>query len=160
MSHNGNKKIPILDLEKFQFSPPGPMGWNYSKYDPAMKSETENLESSVTSSLPEEKSQEDIQLVELPLEMLSYPSTMTETVIEVTDHVEEEKEEINQQEELGEQVEQEDHDHSGETPIEEDFQLEQVLLLEEIEEEIPKTKVTYIKLNLLQHLLGFLPIKR
>jgi hypothetical protein len=28
-----NSKIPVVNLDTFQFSPPGPMGWSYEDYD-------------------------------------------------------------------------------------------------------------------------------
>lgn len=33
MAKENKSKIPKLEIEKFTFSPPGPMGWSFSEYD-------------------------------------------------------------------------------------------------------------------------------
>ncbi|KZD27504.1 hypothetical protein BW897_06560 [Bacillus cereus] len=58
--------IPILDLEKFMFSPPGPMGWEMSEYEQTLEKQKEIVldESSILENLAIIK---DIGLVELPI---------------------------------------------------------------------------------------------
>ncbi|WP_417897282.1 hypothetical protein ABN702_13075 [Bacillus haimaensis] len=59
-------KIPKLELEKFTFSPPGPMGWNMAEYEQLLENPDQLVlnESTVNSQLDSLKG---IQLVELSL---------------------------------------------------------------------------------------------
>ncbi|QKH05136.1 hypothetical protein FOC93_02900 (plasmid) [Bacillus cereus] len=82
--------IPILDLEKFVFSPPGPMGWELSEYE-----QQKNIvlnESSVLENLAIIK---EIELEELPkiglLDLEEQSSQKTTIVDEVKDEVKDEE---------------------------------------------------------------------
>ncbi|WP_088363081.1 hypothetical protein [Bacillus cereus] len=86
--------IPILDLEKFVFSPPGPMGWELSEYE-----QQKNIvlnESSVLENLAIIK---EIELEELPkiglLDLEEESSQKTTIIDEVKD---EEKDEVKDEE--------------------------------------------------------------
>ncbi|WP_089608088.1 hypothetical protein [Bacillus cereus] len=82
--------IPILDLEKFVFSPPGPMGWELSEYE-----QQKNIvlnESSVLENLAIIK---EIELEELPkiglLDLEEQSSQKTTIIDEVKDEVKDEE---------------------------------------------------------------------
>ncbi|WJX08389.1 hypothetical protein [Bacillus cereus] len=84
--------IPILDLEKFVFSPPGPMGWELSEYE-----QQKNIvlnESSVLENLAIIK---EIELEELPkiglLDLEEEFSQKTTIIDEVKDEVKDEEKE-------------------------------------------------------------------
>ncbi|MGA5663482.1 hypothetical protein ACPCZR_29070 [Bacillus bombysepticus] len=81
--------IPILDLEKFVFSPPGPMGWELSEYE-QQKNIVQN-ESSVLENLAIIK---EIELEELPkiglLDLEEQSSQKTTIIDEVKNEVKDE----------------------------------------------------------------------
>ncbi|VXC78790.1 conserved hypothetical protein [Bacillus mycoides] len=82
--------IPILDLEKFMFSPPGPMGWEMSEYEQTLEKQKEIVldESSILENLAIIK---DIGLVELPtmglLELETISSKTTTIDKDVNDEI-------------------------------------------------------------------------
>ncbi|NUC18012.1 hypothetical protein EXW28_14305 [Bacillus mycoides] len=82
--------IPILDLEKFMFSPPGPMGWEMSEYEQTLEKQKEIVldESSILENLAIIK---DIELVELPtmglLELETISSKTTTIDKDVNDEI-------------------------------------------------------------------------
>ncbi|MGE7881920.1 hypothetical protein [Bacillus sp. NPDC094077] len=81
--------IPILDLEKFMFSPPGPMGWEMSEYEQTLEKQKDIVldESSILENLAIIK---DIELVELPIVgLLELETISSKTNTIVKDIVEE-----------------------------------------------------------------------
>ncbi|MEB9909333.1 hypothetical protein [Bacillus anthracis] len=82
--------IPILDLEKFVFSPPGPMGWELSEYE-----QQKNIvlnESSVLENLAIIKEMELEELPKIGLLDLEEQSSQKTTIIdEVKDEVKDEE---------------------------------------------------------------------
>jgi S-adenosylmethionine:tRNA-ribosyltransferase-isomerase (queuine synthetase) len=99
-------KIPKLELEKFTFSPPGPMGWNMAEYEQLLENPDQLVlnESTVNSQLDSLKG---IQLVELSLsgELRAKHTTKT---LPATDDVEEVPEIIIEEPELEEKVPEEE----------------------------------------------------
>ncbi|WP_242143261.1 MULTISPECIES: hypothetical protein [unclassified Bacillus cereus group] len=57
--------IPILNLDKFAFSPPGPMGWALSEYEKALE-EQDNIVLDEASVIENIMSIKEIELVEFP----------------------------------------------------------------------------------------------
>ncbi|WP_078381398.1 hypothetical protein [Sutcliffiella halmapala] len=116
-------KIPKLELGKFTFSPPGPMGWNMAEYEQLLENPDQLVlnESTVNSQL---QSLRGIQLVELSLsgelkakhlenkeeaqlaevdleetlEVISVEPELAESVVEVEEFIEEEMEEVLEEE--------------------------------------------------------------
>ncbi|WP_259415684.1 hypothetical protein [Bacillus toyonensis] len=79
--------IPILDLEKFMFSPPGPMGWEMSEYEQTLEEQKDIVldESSILENLA---IIQNIELVELPtvgLLELETISSKTDTLVKDMD---------------------------------------------------------------------------
>ncbi|MDZ5609047.1 hypothetical protein U2I54_18750 [Bacillus pseudomycoides] len=100
--------IPILDLDKFIFSPPGPMGWALSEYEQTLGTPQDIVlnELSVVENLAAVKEEE---LVELPtiglLDLKEVDNnqeiaTSEELVEEVTDEVTDEIIELEEKEDL------------------------------------------------------------
>ncbi|MED1269062.1 hypothetical protein P4U03_21260 [Bacillus mycoides] len=82
--------IPILDLEKFVFSPPGPMGWELSEYE-----QQKNIVLNESSVLENLEIIKEIELEELPkngLLDLEEQSSQKTTIID--EEKEEEKDEV------------------------------------------------------------------
>ncbi|MED2040953.1 hypothetical protein P4V58_28175 [Bacillus wiedmannii] len=78
--------IPILDLEKFVFSPPGPMGWELSEYE-----QQKNIVLNESSVLENLEIIKEIELEELPkiglLDLEEQSSQKTTIIDEVKDEV-------------------------------------------------------------------------
>ncbi|MED3219059.1 hypothetical protein P4380_22200 [Bacillus thuringiensis] len=76
--------IPILDLEKFVFSPPGPMGWELSEYE-----QQKNIVLNESSVLENLEIIKEIELEELPkiglLDLEEQSSQKTTIIDEVKD---------------------------------------------------------------------------
>ncbi|MES5893758.1 MULTISPECIES: hypothetical protein [Bacillus cereus group] len=85
--------IPILDLEKFMFSPPGPMGWEMSEYEQTLEKQKDIVldESSILENLAIIN---DIELVELPtvglLELETISSKTNTIVKDIVDEINDE----------------------------------------------------------------------
>ncbi|OJD58290.1 hypothetical protein [Bacillus sp. NH11B] len=85
--------IPILNLEKFMFSPPGPMGWEMSEYEQTLEKQKDIVldESSILENLAIIK---DIELVELPtvglLELETISSKTNTIVKDIVDEINDE----------------------------------------------------------------------
>ncbi|MGQ7871663.1 hypothetical protein [Bacillus sp. 1A] len=82
--------IPILDLEKFVFSPPGPMGWELSEYE-----QQKNIVLNESSVLENLEIIKEIELEELPkiglLDLEEQSSQKTTIIDEVKDEVKDEE---------------------------------------------------------------------
>ncbi|OPD41716.1 hypothetical protein [Bacillus thuringiensis] len=82
--------IPILDLEKFVFSPPGPMGWELSEYE-----QQKNIVLNESSVLENLEIIKEIELEELPkiglLDLEEQSSQKTTIKDEVKDEVKDEE---------------------------------------------------------------------
>ncbi|HDR4909289.1 TPA: hypothetical protein QCR48_005914 [Bacillus cereus] len=82
--------IPILDLEKFVFSPPGPMGWELSEYE-----QQKNIVLNESSVLENLAIIREIELEELPkiglLDLEEQSSQITTIIDEVKDEVKDEE---------------------------------------------------------------------
>ncbi|MBG0967083.1 hypothetical protein [Bacillus sp. SRB1LM] len=79
--------IPILDLEKFVFSPPGPMGWELSEYE-----QQKNIVLNESSVLENLAIIEEVELEELPKIGLLDSEEKSPQKTTVIDEVKEEKE--------------------------------------------------------------------
>ncbi|MGD6833869.1 hypothetical protein ACQCT5_16980 [Sutcliffiella halmapala] len=151
-------KIPKLELEKFTFSPPGPMGWNMAEYEQLLENPDQLVlnESTVNSQLDSLKG---IQLVEFSLSgelkakhtAKSMPATegkleeVPEIIIEEPELEEKVPEEVAEEaaekvpEEVAEEIPEEVAEEAAEEVAEEE-------VVEEIMEvpEPPQKKVTII----------------
>ncbi|MCI0765552.1 hypothetical protein [Bacillus sp. TL12] len=132
MNHKQEKMvIPLLDLDKFIFSPPGPMGWALSEYEQTMNKPQDIVlnELSVVENLAAVKQEE---LVELP-------------TIKFLDSKEEEyNQEIATSEELIEAVNEEVNTEINEEVTDEIIELEENEELVSLEQEKPKLKIKII----------------
>ncbi|CAG9620284.1 hypothetical protein [Sutcliffiella rhizosphaerae] len=133
-----NSKIPKLELEKFVFSPPGPMGWNMAEYEKMLKNPDQLVlnETTVHSQLEALSSN---ALVELSLSgklSTNKHRSKDEEVLDDEDIIEIKVEE---------EVEEIDYEHENEENLEEDIEeeLEEEEVIEE-EIEVPKIKVTIV----------------
>ncbi|WP_410983020.1 hypothetical protein [Bacillus cereus] len=123
--------IPLLDLDKFIFSPPGPMGWALSEYEQTMNKPQDIVlnELSVVENLAAVKQEE---LVELP-------------TIRFLDSKEEEyNQEIATSKELVEAVNEEINTEINEEVTDEIIELEENEELVSLEPEKPKLKIKII----------------
>ncbi|MDT3497379.1 hypothetical protein NLU03_24145 [Bacillus toyonensis] len=81
--------IPILDLEKFVFSPPGPMGWELSEYE-----QQKNIVLNESSVLENLETIKEIELEELPkiglLDLEEQSSQKTTIIDEEKDEIKDE----------------------------------------------------------------------
>ncbi|MGE7887065.1 hypothetical protein ACQKN7_06515 [Bacillus cereus] len=78
--------IPILDLEKFMFSPPGPMGWEMSEYEQTLEKQKDIVldESSILENLA---IIQNIELVELPTVGLLELETISSKTKNIDDEI-------------------------------------------------------------------------
>ncbi|MGX5440593.1 hypothetical protein [Bacillus cereus] len=78
--------IPILDLEKFMFSPPGPMGWEMSEYEQTLEKQQDIVldESSILENLA---IIQNIELVELPTVGLLELETISSKTKNIDDEI-------------------------------------------------------------------------
>ncbi|MBC6972166.1 hypothetical protein H9I32_06965 [Bacillus sp. Xin] len=123
--------IPLLDLDKFIFSPPGPMGWALSEYEQTMNKPQDIVlnELSVVENLAAVKQEE---LVELP------------TIRFLDSKEEEHNQEIATSEELVEAVNEEVNTEINEEVTDEIIELEENEELVSLEPEKPKLKIKII----------------
>jgi S-adenosylmethionine:tRNA-ribosyltransferase-isomerase (queuine synthetase) len=100
-------KIPKLELEKFTFSPPGPMGWNMAEYEQLLENPDQLVlnESTVNSQLDSLKG---IQLVEFSLSGELKAKHMTKSLSATEGDLEEVPEIIIEETELEAEVPQEE----------------------------------------------------
>ena len=66
MSENNQQQIPILNLEQFSFSPPGPMGWSFSEYEKLLDN-PDTVVQDLSNINKQIASLEGVPLVEFPL---------------------------------------------------------------------------------------------
>ncbi|MGR5985414.1 hypothetical protein ACUC2M_13655 [Bacillus cytotoxicus] len=82
--------IPILNLDKFAFSPPGPMGWALSEYEKALE-EQDNIVLDEASVIENIMSIKEIELVEFPtvslLDLEEHNTKTTQITSEVIEEI-------------------------------------------------------------------------
>lgn len=134
-----NPKIPKLELEKFIFSPPGPMGWNMAEYEKMLQNLDQLVlnEETVTSQLETLRKHE---LVELALSGVLHAQLPITENIEINSQEEEEVEVASNVE--VENVEGMDYEEIMETEEETVETGEEIIEIEEIV--VPKKRVTII----------------
>lgn len=135
-------KIPKLELEKFTFSPPGPMGWNMAEYEQLLENPDQLVlnESTVNSQLDALKG---IQLVEFSLSGELKAKHTAKSMPDTEGKLEEVPEIIIEESDLEEKVPEEVPEEIAEEVPEEVAEEE---VAEEITEvpEPPQKKVTII----------------
>lgn len=134
-----NPKIPKLELEKFTFSPPGPMGWNMAEYEQLLENPDQLVlnESTVNSQLDSLKG---IQLVEYSLSGELKAKHMTKTQPATEKVLEEVPEIIIEVSELVEKVVEEEVAEEVVEEIEEEEVAEEIMEVPDP----PQKKVTII----------------
>jgi hypothetical protein len=102
-----HSNIPKLDIEKFTFFPPGPMGWSISEYESLLENPGQEVqnESSVNEKLV---SFEETELVALPIEGRtdSGPRNQVETQEESSKYSKQDEEQIDGRRDLEMDLEQ------------------------------------------------------
>ncbi|WP_223700659.1 hypothetical protein [Sutcliffiella deserti] len=111
-------KIPKLELEKFTFSPPGPMGWNMAEYEQLLEKSEELVlnESTINAHL---QSLQGVQLVEFSLsgELKSEQTGLNAQLpLEVEEEVEVEAEQVSEIV-MEETVAEEDQEEDTKEPV-------------------------------------------
>ncbi|MGM0836810.1 MAG: hypothetical protein ACQEV7_11690 [Bacillota bacterium] len=148
-------KIPKLELEKFTFSPPGPMGWNMAEYEQLLENPDQLVlnESTVNSQLDALKG---IQLVEFSLSGELKAKHTAKSMPDTEGKLEEVPEIIIEESELEEKVPEEiavevaEEGVAEEGPEEVAEEIPEEVAEEEVAEEIlevpepPQKKVTII----------------
>ncbi|MCA1031207.1 hypothetical protein LCL95_09245 [Bacillus timonensis] len=151
MSKEKDSKIPKLELEKFDFSPPGPMGWSFSEYEKMLEDPSHIVldESAVKDKL---KSLNAKQLVELPLDSVpdsSSEETSTYTLPPLTATAEKADDEITLTIDYDiAKMEKEKKDKKKDVkPVEEKIEeVEEVKEVEEVAVEKPEEKRKRVKI--------------
>jgi hypothetical protein len=83
----GKSPIPKLELEKFTFSPPGPMGWSLSEYEKMINEGQTEIVPSTNSSFRPEINLEGKQIVELGLDESKIGADILELKVDSDAHI-------------------------------------------------------------------------
>lgn len=140
MSEKNDKNfIPKLELEKFTFSPPGPMGWSFSEYEKILD-DPEAIQDKQTTGLDNLKEISNVQIIQYPTTSnLSQSYNIKENKITSVEHDEKSLNLIKEEEGLELTKEVADHEESSEEFLDENLNDEESAI-----EEIPLPRVKII----------------
>jgi hypothetical protein len=146
-----NAPIPKLELEKFTFSPPGPMGWSLSEYEKMLNENGAGIVTTSPNRFRPEVNLEGKQLVEMGLDQSKSESHPVKEYPTVSNKVEKTVVETYKEDEDEGALKHDEQENLEEKPINQVQMLEEELeLVPEPEPEPepepvkPKTKVTII----------------
>jgi hypothetical protein len=141
-----NSPIPKLELEKFTFSPPGPMGWSLSEYEKMLNEDGVGIVPTSPNSFRPEVNSEGKQLVEMGLDQGKKEIHLVKEYPTVSNNAEKTVVEANNEDEDEVALKHEEQENLEEKEINQEMLEDEQEPEPELEPEPvkPKTKVTII----------------